>query len=210
MPGARRSDYMEALVDLASERGYDAVSVADVVARAGGSAAEFESLFSSKLACAVATLEGIAESNLRAVRGAFDAEPAWPDSLRAAAYAHAEWVLANPRKMRFGLLETVWASELTGALRDELFGEYIAMVDAGREAADDPDSIPAFTAEGVVGSITEVIVRRLGEEQSRDLLELVPEMMYLAVRAYLGEEAARRELTTPRPERRTAATGDVR
>lgn len=204
MPAARRSDYTGALIDLAAERGYDNVGVADIVERAGGSAAEFEALFPSKLACAVAALEGIAESNLEAVRGAFDAEPTWPDSLRAAAYAHAEWVLDNPRKMRFGLLEAVWASELTGALRDELFGAYVAMVDAGREVADYPDSIPAFTAEGAVGSITEVIIRRLGEEQSRELIDLVPEMMYLAVRPYLGEEAARRELTTHRPGPRGA------
>jgi AcrR family transcriptional regulator len=192
---------MEAMVALSSERGYDAVSVADVAERAGGSVAGFENYFPSKLACTVAILEEIATSNLRAVRGAFDAEPAWPDSLRAAAYAHAEWILANPEKMRFGLLETVWASELTGALRDSLFGAYIAMIDAGREVAPDPDSIPAFTAEGVVGSITEVITRRLGQGKRAELVELVPEMMYLAVRPYLGEEAARRELTAPRRSR---------
>jgi AcrR family transcriptional regulator len=187
------------MVDLAFERGYDAITIADVAGRAGGTAVEFESLFTSKLTCAVAVLEELAESNLGAVRGAFESEAAWPDSLRAAAYAHAEWILENPRKMRFGLLETVWASELTGALRDELFGRYVAMIDAGREVAEDPGSIPSFTAEGVVGSITEVITRRLGEEQSRELIDLVPEMMYLAVRPYLGEEAARRELTMPRP-----------
>lgn len=197
----RRSEYMEAMVDLAFERGYDAVAVADVAARAGGSVAEFESLFPSKLACAVAILEGIAESNLQAVRGAFDSEPAWPESLRAAAYAHADWILANPKKMHFGLLETVWASELTGALRDHLFGEYIAMVDAGREAAEDPGSIPDGTALGVVGAITEVITRRLGGKMDPELIDLVPEMMYLAVRPYLGEEAARRELTAPRRSR---------
>lgn len=190
-------------MELASERGYDDVSVAEVAARAGGSAADFESHFASKLACAVAILEGIAESNLRAVRGAFDAEPSWPDSLRAAAYAHAEWILANPEKMRFGLLETLWASELTGALRDSLFGEYVAMIDAGREVAPDPGSIPAFAAEGAVGSITEVITRRLGHGRLEEMLKLVPEMMYLAVRPYLGEDAARRELTMPRPRSRS-------
>jgi AcrR family transcriptional regulator len=193
---------MEAMVDLASERGYDAVSIDDVAERTGDTAMGFERHFPSKLACAVAILEEIAESNLRAVRGAFDAEAGWPDSLRAAAYAHAEWILANPKKMRFGLLETVWASELTRALRDSLFGEYVAMIDAGRAVAPDPTSIPPFTAEGVVGSITEVIARRLGQGQGDRLLELVPEMMYLAVLPYLGEEAARRELTLPRPRAR--------
>jgi AcrR family transcriptional regulator len=198
VPGTR-SDYMQALVDLAIERGYDAVSVEDVAARAGGSAAGFETLFPSKQACAVAILEEIAEDNLAAVRGAFEAEPTWPDSLRAAAYAHADWILANPRKMHFGLLEIRWASELTGALRDHLAGEYLAMVDAGREVAPDPDSIPASTAEGVVGAITEVIARRIGEADGAGLVDLVPEMMYLAVRPYLGEEAARRELTIATP-----------
>jgi hypothetical protein len=148
----------------------------------------------------VAALEEVAARNLRVVRGAFDRQRRWPDSLRAAAYAHAGWILENPKEVRFGILETVWASELTGALRDRLFAEYIAMVDAGREVAPDPDSIPAFTAEGVVGAITEVVARRLGQEQGHELLELVPEMMYLAVRPYLGEEAARRELTAPPPE----------
>lgn len=80
------------MVDLAFERGYDAIGVDHVAERAGGDVAEFESLFPSKLACAVAILEGIAESNLQVVRSAFDAEPKWPDSLRAAAYAHAEWI----------------------------------------------------------------------------------------------------------------------
>lgn len=191
---------MKAMLDLVYERGYDAVSVAEISTRAGGTRAEFERLFGDKLGCAVAVLEAIATDKLQVVRGAFDRQPRWPDSLRAAAYAHVGWIVENPKKMRFGLLETVWASDLTSALRDRLFGEYFAMVDAGREVAADPGSIPAFTAEGVVGAITEVVARRLGQEEVRELPDLVPEMMYLAVRPYLGEEAARRELGAPPPE----------
>ncbi|HWJ43015.1 MAG TPA: TetR/AcrR family transcriptional regulator [Solirubrobacterales bacterium] len=200
MTADRRNDYMEAMVDLACERGYDAVALADIAGRAGGGMAELEAVFPTEVACAVAVLEGIAESNLRVLRRAFAGEPAWPDSLRAAAYAHAEWIVENPRKMHFGLLETVWASELTAALRDHLFAEYVAMIDAGRGAAQDPGSIPAHTAEGVVGSITVVIARRLGQERGGELVDLVPEMMYLAVRPYLGEEAARHELTLSPPQ----------
>jgi AcrR family transcriptional regulator len=195
------------MVELAHERGYDAVSVEQIAARAGGDASEFERLFPSKLACAVAALEELAANNLGAVRGAFDREQRWPDSLRAAAYTHVEWIVDNPKKMRFGLLETLWASELTGALRDDLFGAYVEMVDAGREVAPDPEAIPEHTAEGVVGAITEVVARRLGPELDRELPALVPEMMCLAVRPYLGEEAAHRELTMPAPAVRSQ--GDV-
>ena len=194
---ASRGDYMEAMVDLVFDRGYDAVTVEDVAARAGGDAAGFEAHFVSKQGCAVAILEEIAASNLRTVGGAFEGGGRWPDSLRAAAHAHVRWILDNPKKMRFGLLEVLWAGELTSALRDDLFRSYIAMIDAGREVAADPESVPPYTAESVVGSITQVVVRNMGKPGGGDLPSLVPEMMYLAVRPYLGEEAARRELARP-------------
>lgn len=201
MSGApSRSGYMKAMVDLAYERGYEAVTVEEIVARAGGGREEFEATFGSLQACAVAALEDLAASNLGTVRKAFESHPRWPDSLRAAAYAHARWIRENPRKMRFGVLETLWAGEVANATRDHLFGAYVAMVDAGREVAPDPDSIPAYTAEGVVGAVTQVVVKEVSGRGDRDLLELVPEMMYLAVRPYLGEEAARAELSEPPPE----------
>lgn len=196
---AGRNAYTEAIVDLAFERGYEQVSIAEIAARAGGDEAGFRAHFPSKQACAVAALEEMIASNQRAVRAAFEREARWPDSLRAAAYAQARWIVENPRKTRFGMLETLWASELTGALRDQLFGEYVAMVDAGRTVAPNPSSVPELTAESVIGSVAQATTRfseRIGE---RDPIAAVPEMMYLAVRPYLGEEAARRELTIPPP-----------
>ena len=192
---ADRADYMQAMVDLSYERGYEAFDIEEIAARAGGSRAGFEALFPSKQACAVAALEELAESNLRAVQGAFRSRPTWPDSLRAAAYAHVDWILDNPKKMRFGVLETLWAGELASALREHLFGSYVAMIDAGREVAPDPEAIPAYTAEGVVGAITQVVVKNVSGRGQQDLASLVPEMMYLAVRPYLGEEVAKAELT---------------
>jgi AcrR family transcriptional regulator len=190
---------MEAMLDLAFEHGYEGVTVEEIATRAGGDDADFARHFPSKQDCAVAVLEELAENNLRVVRGAFDREDRWPDSLRAAAYAHVRWILDNPKKMRFGLLEVLWAGEMTSALRDNLFRSYIEMIDAGREVAPDADAIPAYTAESAVGSITQVVVRNMGKPGGGDLLSQVPEMMYLAVRPYLGEEIARKELALPGP-----------
>lgn len=194
-----RTAYTEALVDLTFERGYEPLTIGEIVARAEGSEAGFEAHFASKQECAVAALEEMIADNQRTVQGAFESEPRWPDSLRAAAYAQARWAVDNPRKTRFGMLETLWASELTSALRDQLFGEYVAMIDAGRSVAPDPDSIPPFAAESVVGSIAQVLARYSERGGERDPIAGVPEMMYLAVRPYLGEDAARRELTIPPP-----------
>lgn len=198
----RRADYMEAMLDLVFEHGYDGVTVEAIAAGAGGDVGDFERHFPGKRECSVAILEELAENNARVVRDAFEREPSWPDSLRAAAYAHVRWLLDNPKKVRFGLIEVQLAGETPTALRDNLFRAYIEMVDAGREVAPDPEAIPASTAEGVVGAITQVVVRNLGKPEEADPFSQVPEMMYLAVKPYLGEEAARRELTIPPPESR--------
>jgi len=195
-----RAAYADALVELAFVSDYEAVSVEEIVTRAGGSQSEFLRLFASKQACAVVAIEEMTEDNLREVRRAFAAEEQWPDSLRAAAYAMARWIVENPHKLRFGMLDTLWAGELTGALRDQFFGEFAAMVDAGRAVAPDPEAVPALAAEGVIGSITQALGRfSIERGGKRDPVAAVPEMMYLAVRPYLGEEAARRELTIPPP-----------
>jgi AcrR family transcriptional regulator len=197
---AERTAYTEALIELAFESDYQAVTVEGIAARAGGSREDFERIFPSKQACAVAAIEEVMARNLQTVQEAYDGQERWPDSLRAGAYAMARYVVDHPKEIRFGMLDMLWAGEMTGALRDQYFGNFLAMVDAGRAAAPDPDAVPPLAAESVVGSITQALGRfsmeRGGE---RDPVAAVPEMMYLAVRPYLGEEAARRELTIPPP-----------
>jgi AcrR family transcriptional regulator len=192
--------YTEALVDLAFASDYETVSVEEIVDKAGGSMEDFERTFASKQACAVAAIEEIMARSLRIVQAAFDSEERWPDSLRAGAYALARYTADHPNEVRFGMLDMLWAGEMTGALRDEFFGKFIVMVDAGREVALDPDLVPPLAAESVIGAITQALGRFSMERgRERDPVAAVPGMMYLAVRPYLGEEAARRELTIPPP-----------
>jgi AcrR family transcriptional regulator len=194
-----RAAYMQAMVDLAFERGYEEVTVEEIAARAGGAGEDFEAAFASKEECALALIEERWVENMRLVRGAFDAEESWPDSLRAAAYAHARWLVENPRTAHFGVNELMRAGEMANVLRERIINSYLEMIEAGRELAEDPDSIPASTAESIVGAIAELMARNSERMERRDPVAAVPEMMYLAVRPYLGEEAARRELTIPPP-----------
>ena len=194
-----RAAYMQAMVDLAFERGYEDVTVEEIAARAGGSAEDFEAAFASKEACALTLVEERWVENMRQVRGAFDAEERWPDSLRAAAYAHARWLVENPRTAHFGVNELLRAGERANVLRERIIAGYMEMIEAGRELAEDPAAVPALAAESIVGAIAQLMARNSERLEQRDPVAAVPEMMYLAVRPYLGEEAARRELTIPPP-----------
>jgi AcrR family transcriptional regulator len=195
-----RGAYGRALVELAFASDYAAVTVEEIVAGAGGTLEEFEELFPSKQACAVAAVEKITTRNMEIVRRAYASEEVWPDSLRAGAYAMATYIAEHPEEIRFGMLDMVWAGELTSALRDQFFAELRTFIEAGRAVAPDPDAVPPLAAESVIGSITQAIGRySLERGRERDPVAAVPEMMYLAVRPYLGEEEARKELAIAPP-----------
>ncbi len=187
-----------ALLELACERGYPALSVAEVSERAGVGAAEFRAHFGSLGECALALFDKIEAGFERQIDGAYRRESEWPDSLRAAAYAVADWLEENPCEARFASVEMLWVSELAQARREAGFQRFVSLIDAGRAVASDPDSIPASAAESVIGSIAALVTKRL---QGGDLKPraLVPELMSLAVRPYLGKEAAERELRVQPP-----------
>ncbi len=206
--GETRERILEAMLEIASEHGYEETRVDEVVGRAEATREQFDRLFSSKEECSIAVFDRFMTGFYRQVFAAYEGEPSWPDNLRAAAYAVADWMSAHPREWRFGAIGLLWAGELAQARRETAFQSFAEMIDAGRAHAEDPDAVPAFTAEGVIGAIAEMITRR-AQGDSIEPIEYVPSLMATAVRPYLGEEAAARELEIPppRPASAVAAAG---
>jgi AcrR family transcriptional regulator len=196
-----RERMLEAMLELVARQGYDATSVEEVTRSAGATQAEFESQFESKEGCAIAVFDWFMEDFNREVEVAFASEAQWPASLRAAAYAAARYQEEHPRELRFGAVGMLWASELAQTRRELAFQSFVGMVDAGRALAEDPEQIPEHTAERVIGSIAEMITKRAQKTKISPQM-FVPELMYLAVLPYLGEQVAARELTMPPPDMR--------
>lgn len=190
-----------AIVDLVVERGYAAATVEEAIERAGISRAEFDRRFTGKEDCVLKVYEAFIAHFENAVQDAFDAQPAWPASLRAAAYAASEWMAKHPNQMRFGAVEVLAAeSEMIRVRREEVAQFCMGLVDAGRAVAPDPDAVPDSAPVMVIGSILQLLTHRLEKDPEVDPVGVTPELMYQAVRPYLGEEIARRELSEPQPQ----------
>jgi hypothetical protein len=91
-------------------------------------------------------------------------------------------------------------SEMMRVRREEAFQFCAELIEAGRAAAPDPDSVSQAASMVAIGSIMNLVALRLQRGEELRVHESVPEMMYAAVRPYLGEEAAREELSLPRPD----------
>jgi len=200
MAGDRERRIREALLDLVDERGYANVTVADVVAHAGVEQAEFDASFADKEELCVAVFDDISGLAQEQVMAAFEAGDGWRNSLRASAYAMVRFMREHPREVSFGALHILAAGDLAQVYREQQLQQWVDLIDLGRQEMDDPDSVGRAVAEGALGSIHGRLLKELEKGEGTASLErFVPELMYIAVRPYLGHEVAREELAIPPP-----------
>lgn len=190
----------EATIDLVVELGPEGATLERILERAGVERADFERRFESVEDCLLRAYWEYTDEFTARLRAAFDRESSWRDSLRAAAYAAAHYVRDNPRIVRFGTVQLLQAGPMAQAQRERHLHQMVDLIDAGRQELDDPDSVGRGVAEAAFGAIYELLIRETATGKgTRSAVDFVPELMYVAVRPYLGDEVAREELTIPPP-----------
>ncbi|HXF31894.1 MAG TPA: hypothetical protein VN522_10260 [Solirubrobacterales bacterium] len=181
------------------ERGADA-SATGVAARAGIPASAFYDRFASLEHCMLDCYERLIASYERRIGVAFNAHMDWRSSLRAAAYETADWMEENPQVVSFGMTGVLqMKSELARVRREEVFVFCAQMIDLGSTEPNSQAKNDGSTSTYAIGSIIQLLTHRLQGGAPIKPHEIVPEMMYSIVRAYLGDEAAEEELNLPRP-----------
>ena len=196
-----REALCEAMIDIVIERGNDGATAEAAAERAGLDREAFDRHFSGPEDCILQAYWKHTDEFTERVEGAFEAESAWRDSLRAAAYTAARYIRENPRIVEFGTLQMFQAGPMAQAQRESHLHRMVDLIDAGRQELDDPDSVGRGVAEGVFGSIYTYLVKEVQAGRgTKSAEDFVPQLMYIAVRPYLGQEAAHEELSIPPPE----------
>lgn len=187
--------FRQAAIDLAIERGYYGFEVSDIVQRAGRSDAEFEARFVDRRDCCDLTyLANISDFDRSFVEPYLRAQT-WREGLRAGAFGAAEYLRGARRERRYGERRMREGGPMEQAAKDAYLQRFVDLVDVGRCEMSDPDALDRSTAEAVIGSVHGLLLRRLeetGEEGVR--LEILDDLLYLAVRPYIGHDAALREV----------------
>jgi AcrR family transcriptional regulator len=189
-----------AVIEVVVKRGYREAAIAEMLARAGTSPEEFERVFTDKEDAVLRVFAASIEDFKARIGAAFGSLPEWPENLRAAAYEAARWMLAHQAATRLVLVEVFEAGERALAMRDDLVAWCAELIDVGREVAPDPEAVPSGASLVAMGATAEILTRHVQANAEIVPIVILPQMMYGAVRPYLGEEAARRELLIPLPE----------
>jgi AcrR family transcriptional regulator len=196
----QRARIREAMLDEVVANGYEGASLERVLERAGLDREAFERRFAGFDDCYMQLFDDFTAEFDRASFGAYEStEGPWRDRLRAAAYGAARYIRDHPREAAFSSTLMFAAGDYAQARRERHLRRLAAMIDAGREELEDPAALSPAIAEAALGSIYALCTKRLAAGEADSIEALVPELMYVAVRPYLGERLAREELSVPPP-----------
>jgi AcrR family transcriptional regulator len=190
----QRERLLAAMLAGVNELGYRALTVQDVLSRAGVSRPTFYEQFEDKEDCFLAAFDASADRLRARVEGAVKSGGrGWRERLRRGLGTLLQFIADEPNAARMAIVEARASSPAGLRRRDELLDCFAAWID--REARRDvPGSRSAVVASGVVGGIDSVLYARLRKGKVSDLESLLPSLMYFAVLPYEGHEAAAEEL----------------
>ncbi len=189
-----RQRICEALIALVAEHGYEPTTVEMIVERAGVTKVDFERHFADRQDCFDQLWEEMNVDYIAGLRSRFEGSAPWRERFRAAAYYIVRYFLEDLTRATFFLVGALGAGEIAVARRDRQIQIGIDMVDAARAELPDPDSIPRAQAEAIAGTIYEAVFGAARKADPKRAVELVPQLMYIAVMPYFGVQAAEEEL----------------
>jgi AcrR family transcriptional regulator len=188
-----RERIVEALIEIAAERGYAETTIELILDRAGLDRPAFDRYFRGKYDCFLSAWQEINEGCMREMLEAFNSQEDWPDRLRAVACEIVDNLRHDPNRASFAV-EVLSAGDAARARRDMTMRVIASLIDAGRNEMDDPEAVPHTTAEALAGSAYGQVYAKVVRGEADELPALVPQLMSAAVMPYLGVEAGLAEL----------------
>lgn len=186
------------MLEAVGTRGYEQTSVQDVVAAAGLYRQAFYDTFEDKEDCYLQALDaGSAWIELAMREAAVEEEATWRGQLRGALSGLLCFLERQPAMGRGLLVEVHAAGPSAVEKRTEAMERAVVMMDKARDES--VGMAPEISAEAVVAGILAVLHTRLSTDQTSNFVQLLPELMYLAVLPYFGPDAAAAEMRTGLP-----------
>ena len=186
----QRTRLYGAMIESVSQRGYQATTVAHVLALAGVSRRVFYEQFPNKEQCFLATHDILVVRERKRLIEAWRRERGWSNRLHAACKTLLHDVAEDPKGPRLVLVESLGIGA-TGRERMQLAGvTFERLLATVLRLAPDATELPALTSRAIVGGIRHVAYTRLLEGRGAELCSLTDEVLDW-IEAYRSPAAAR-------------------
>jgi AcrR family transcriptional regulator len=188
----QRARIIAALAEETMAKGYRAITVADIVRRAGIARNTFYENFSSKEDCFLAASEfAVTEALGRVVEAASKFE-SWPARVNAGLAAFLGYVAAEPALARTCIVEALSAGPVAAERYERSIQSFVPLLRLGRKVSPQGEELPETLEETIVGGIFWILYQRIIMGWAEQIEDLRAELVEFCLAPYLGSEAARR------------------
>lgn len=203
----QRARIINALASEVSERGYRAVTVADIVKRAGIARNTFYENFSSKDDCFRAAQQYAMTAALEQVVAAGGEIDNWPRRVAAGMTAFLAFVAREPALARTCMVEALAAGPASVQYYEESLQAFISLFRLGRDVSPHGGELPETLEEALIGGVFWILYQRLLLSEPDQIENLLPELLEFTLTPYLGAGAAR-QIAAARPGSKSTAKAD--
>lgn len=188
----QRARIIAALAQEASEKGFHAVTVADIVGRAGVGRNTFYENFGSKEECFLAAQEFAMSTALERVVDAAGELDDWSRRIEAGLAAFLRYVVEEPALARTCMVEALMAGPSSVRFYEESLQAFVSLFKLGRDVSPHGEDLPETLEEAVLGGVFWIVYQRLVMGDAETIEAMLPEIVEFALTPYLGAEDARR------------------
>lgn len=174
---SQRARVYTAMIESISQRGYQATSVAHVIAIAGVSRRAFSELFSDKERCFLVTHDVVVARLRKRVIGAWNDERGWFNRLHASCNMLLGDIAESPEEARLVLVDAVGIG--SNARQRMLLSNltFERLVAGAFQLAPDGVGLPRLTVRAIVGGVRRVVFTRVAERRERELYALADDVL---------------------------------
>jgi AcrR family transcriptional regulator len=178
------------MVRVIAEKGYDGVTVGDVVARAGVSRTTFYDEFANKDECLFAAYDRVIDELIAYVGDAFLSDRDWPERIRDGLDALLRALAAEPDVAQMAAVEFPAAGPQAHQRYRDALERFLPFLEEGRTYTGRGDELPAGIELMAVGGAEVIIFDEVVGGRVSKLPAMLPEIVFAVLVPFLGPEEA--------------------
>jgi AcrR family transcriptional regulator len=193
---SQRERLLEATVRVAAAKGFEAMTVTDVVEYAGLPRATFDEMFAGKEECFLEAYDAVFDVLVAHVAAGFEsaAGDPWPERIAAALRALVELLSVEADIARMAMVEVTAAGDDARERYRAALARFTPFLEEGRTYSGQGEELPADTARFAVGGATSMIFDEVRAGRGPELKRILPDLVFAVLMPYLGPEAAEDEM----------------
>ncbi len=186
----QRERILAAAVELIAERGYRAVTVADIVKRAAIARLKFYENFSSKEDCFLAAYDRAFDEAVRSVGEACEAPAAsFPERVAAGIAVLLDYIAAEPALARACFIEAPSLGAAMQGRREQALAGFAPLLHGARQGAGEAE-LPETVEESVFDGLYWLLYDAILTGEPERVEELRPQLVEFVLLPFLGAAAA--------------------